>query len=253
MPRARDIKDPRPFHERIAADLRTEIMSGRVEPGANLPTTDALKKRFGASGATIQKAVGLLKEEGLLVGRAGSAVTVREHRRQTITPAAYKQPAEPGQPYRWIIEAFKNGMQGSVELLEVAEVTPPPDIQKALDLDAGEKALLRRQILSLDGEPAELVASYYPVSLAKGSPLEKPTKIKGGTPRVLADLGYPPVRCVDRVSADEPTQEQLLALELPTPLPVLRTFRVVYSANDLPIEATEMTKAGHLYELRYEF
>jgi GntR family transcriptional regulator len=58
---------------------------------------------------------------------------------------------------------------------------------------------------------------------------------------------------VDHVSARVPTQEQYELLELPSELPILRTFRVVYSDNERPIEATIMAKAGHLYELQYEF
>jgi GntR family transcriptional regulator len=34
---------------------------------------------------------------------------------------------------------------------------------------------------------------------------------------------------------------------------VLRTLRVVYSVGERPIEASVLVKAGHLYELRYEF
>lgn len=78
-------------------------------------------------------------------------------------------------------------------------------------------------------------------------------KIKGGTPTLLADLGHPPRRSVDRVSARIPTQDQYQALNLLSSLPVLRTLRVVYSDGDRPIEATVMVKAGHLYELEYEF
>jgi GntR family transcriptional regulator len=58
---------------------------------------------------------------------------------------------------------------------------------------------------------------------------------------------------VDRVSARIPTQEQYRALRLPGDLPVLRTLRVVFSDERRPIEATVMVKAGHLYELQYEF
>jgi GntR family transcriptional regulator len=78
-------------------------------------------------------------------------------------------------------------------------------------------------------------------------------KIRGGTPTLLTDLGFPPRLSVDRVSARVPTQEQYRLLQLPSDLPVLRTLRVVYSDNDRPIEATVMVKAGHLYELQYEF
>lgn len=42
-------------------------------------------------------------------------------------------------------------------------------------------------------------------------------------------------------------------MNLPSDLPVLRTLRVVYSDEQRPIEATVMVKAGHLYELQYEF
>lgn len=91
-----DSPDRRSLHERIAADLRDEIMSGDLAPGANLPSTAQLKERFDASNATIQKALQLLKDEQLVVGRAGAAVTVREHRQRTMRPATYMAPAAPG-------------------------------------------------------------------------------------------------------------------------------------------------------------
>ncbi|MEU7467774.1 UTRA domain-containing protein [Streptomyces sp. NPDC044984] len=58
---------------------------------------------------------------------------------------------------------------------------------------------------------------------------------------------------MDRIPARAPTQEQYQALNLPGDRPVLRTPCVVYSDDERPVEATVMVKAGHLYELRYEF
>jgi len=245
--------DRRPLHERIAADLRDEIMSGDLAPGARLPSTAQLKDRFDASNATVQKALHLLKDERLVVGRAGSAVTVREHRQRTLRPAAYMAPAEPGQPYRWLTEAAKDGTRAHSTLQEVAEATPPADVAAALGLRLGETAVLRRQLLSIDDEPVELVASYYPADIALGTAIAERRRIRGGTPVLLAELGYPPRLSIDRVSARVPTQEQVTALSLPGNLPVLRTLRVVYSAHERPIEATVMVKAGHLYEVQYEF
>ncbi|MDW6061517.1 GntR family transcriptional regulator [Streptomyces sp. FXJ1.4098] len=246
--------DRRSLHERIAADLRDEIMSGELPPGARLPSTAQLKERFSASNATVQKALQLLKDEGLAVGRAGAAVTVREHRQRTMRPAAYMAPAAPGEPYRWISEAADGHQaRGSSRLLEVAEVRPPADVVEALRLPDGGMALLRAQVLSLDDEPVELVKSYYPLELARGTAMMDRRKIKGGTPALLAELGYPPRLSVDKVSARVPTQEQYTMLGLPGNLPVLRTLRVVFSDGERPIEATVMAKAGHLYELRYEF
>ncbi|MFI2237118.1 GntR family transcriptional regulator [Streptomyces chrestomyceticus] len=245
--------DPRSLHERIAADLRDEIMNGDLAPGARLPSTAQLKERFGASNATVQKALLLLKDEQLVVGRAGASVTVREHRQRTMRPAAYMAPADTGKPYRWLTEAARPGERAHSRLLEVGEVAPPADVAEAMGLPEGGTAVLRRQVLCVGDEPAELVASYYPVEIARGTAMTEFRKIKGGTPALLTELGHPPVRSVDRVSARVPTQEQYALLQLPGDLPVLRTLRVVYGEGDRPIEVSVLTKAGHLYELRYEF
>jgi GntR family transcriptional regulator len=248
-----DAHDRRSLHERIAADLRDDIMSGELPPGASLPSTAQLKTRFDASNATVQKALQLLKDEGLVVGRAGAAVTVRDHRQRTIRPAASLSRAAAGASYPWLTEAARHGTQASTTLLDVTEVRPPADIRAALALPENESALLRSQLLLIDEEPAELVHSYYPLDIARGTPLMDRRRIKGGTPALLAELGHPPHRSVDRISARVPTQEQFRALRLPGSLPVLCTLRVVYDDHESPVEATAMVKAGHLYELQYEF
>ncbi|MEV0277351.1 GntR family transcriptional regulator [Streptomyces sp. NPDC050610] len=246
--------DRRSLHERIASDLRDEIMCGDLPPGAKLPSTVQLKARFDASNATIQKALQLLKDEQLVIGRAGAAVTVREHRQRTMRPASYMAPAGAGAAYRWLTEATKHGARTARSmLLDVTEIQPPADVADVLNLADGETALLRHQLLSIDDEPVELVRSYYPMALARGTAIMEKRRIKGGTPVLLAELGFPPRLSVDRVSARIPTQEQYRALKLPGGLPVLRALRVVYSDDERPIEATVMVMAGHLHELQYEF
>ncbi|MBT2384903.1 GntR family transcriptional regulator [Streptomyces sp. ISL-11] len=248
-----DASDRRSLHERIAADLRDEIMSGDLGPGDNLPSTSRLKARFDASSATVQKALQLLKEERLVIGRPGTAVTVRGRRQRTMRPASYMAPSPAGASYRWLTEATKHGGRARSELLGVSEATPSADVAAALNLAAGGTALLRRQILLIDDEPVELVKCYYPLNVARDTALMEHRRIKGGTPTLLADLGFPPRLSVDKVSARVPTQEQYTALRLPGSLPVLRTLRVVYSDNERPVEVAVMAKAGHLYELQYEF
>lgn len=215
--------------------------------------SDQLKERFDASNATIQKALQILKDERLVVGRAGAAVTVREHRQRTMRPAAYMAPAVVGEPYHWLTEAVKPGTRAHSTLLEVTEARPPADVAAALDLAEGETAVLRQQVLCIDDEPVELVKSYCPSVIARGTAIADWRKIKSGSPALLAAPGLPPRLSVDRVSARVPTQEQYQALNLSSDLPVLHTLRIVYSHGDRPVEATVMVKAGHLYELQYEF
>ncbi|MGW7455435.1 GntR family transcriptional regulator [Streptomyces sp. NPDC054787] len=245
--------DPRPLHARIAADLRDEIMSGDLAAGAKLPSTAQLKSRFDASNATIQKAVQLLKDEGLAVGRAGAAVTVREARQRIVRPAASLAPAADGAAYPWLSKVSEQQASAHSTLLSVEEVGVFGDLATALGCPEGSPAVCRRQLISVDDEPAELVSSYYPPEIARGTVLEAPRRIRGGTPTLLAELGFPPRHSVDRISARVATQEQYAALRLPGELPVLRTLRTVYSDGDRPVEVTVMVKAGHLYELQYEF
>ncbi|MEW2416262.1 GntR family transcriptional regulator [Streptomyces sp. NPDC046866] len=246
--------DPRPLHARIAADLRDAIMNGDLAPGAKIPSTAQLKERFDASNATIQKALQVLKAEGLVVGRAGAAVTVREHRQQTVRPAASLAPAPTGSAYPWLAEmAGRSGAAVRTELLSVDEAGVQGDIAAALGQENGTSAVVRRQLITIEGESAELVCSYYPLAIARGTALAELRKIRGGTPTLLTALGFPPRTSVDRVSARIPTQAEHTALRLPGDLPVLRTLRTVYSDHHRPVEVTVMVKAGHLYELQYEF
>lgn len=245
--------DPRSLHERIAADLRAQILSGDLAPASALPSTAQLKKRFDASNATIQKALQLLKNEELVVGRAGASVTVRACRQRTVRPSSYLAAGASGTPSRWLAETADEAPPARSELLDVAECVPPADVRAALGMGESEVAVCRRQLLLLGEEPAELVTSYYPAALARGTALAARRKIRGGAPAVLAELGVPLQRCVDRVTARVPTQEEHRLLRLPSSLPVLRTVRVAFSADGSPVEATVMVKAGHLYELEYGF
>ncbi|MFE7673568.1 GntR family transcriptional regulator [Streptomyces albidoflavus] len=245
--------DPRSLHERIAADLRAQILSGDLAPASALPSTAQLKKRFDASNATIQKALQLLKNEELVVGRAGASVTVRARRQRTVRSSSYLAAGASGTPSRWLAETDDEAPPARSELLDVAECVPPAYVRAVLGTGESEVAVCRRQLLLLGDEPAELVTSYYPVALARGTALAARRKICGGAPAVLAELGVPPQRCVDRVTARVPTQEEHQLLRLPSSLPVLRTLRVAFSVDGSPVEATVMVKAGHLYELEYGF
>lgn len=239
--------------DQIASYLRDMILSGDIPPGEKLPSSRKLTAMFGAASQTIRNAVITLEKEGLAYSQQGKGVMAREHSQRTMTPAKYKTPPGDGGKYQWIGEAEKRGMSGKSQLLAVEEAAPPAAVREAFGLDEGQPALLRTQVLFLDDQPCELVEVYVPLELAAGTPITENRRIKGGVGRVLADAGFPPVRCVDKVSARWPTPEQAKALRMPTKLPVLRTFRVTYSEGDRPIQVEIMAKAGHLYELRYEF
>ncbi|WP_435245060.1 GntR family transcriptional regulator [Streptomyces tendae] len=247
----RPYTDPRTAHQKIAAKLRRQITRGDLRPGDALPSTPALMEEWGVAGTTVQKALLMLKEEQLLVGKRGKGVYVQGGTQQSISPMAYMAPAGAGESYRWLTEATKRSQRGTVELLNVEVVTPPFEVRQALGLAEDGQALLREQILSLDAEPTELTRSYYPLALAEGTAMMDRRKIKGGTPTLLAEKGYPPREFVDEVSSEIPTEDEVVALELPKDMPIMLTFRVVYSDDERPIEVSLLAKAAHKYRARY--
>ncbi|MBD0743547.1 GntR family transcriptional regulator [Streptomyces sp. CBMA152] len=244
-------KDKRPIAERVAADLRALVMSGELEPGQQVPSNSALTEAYETSNVTIQRALNILKDEELLEGRSGSGVYVRADAAQIITPASYMAPSAPGEPYRWVSEAAGREQRGSNKILRVAEVTPPKRVAAALGLDGNGKAVLRSRIGLLDDEPAELVNSYYPVELARDTRLADRRRIPGGSPTLLADMGFPPREQADEVTARKATQEEHALLELPDDVPVLEVFRIVYSDDRRVIEVSDVVKPGHIYKLGY--
>ncbi|MFI8528253.1 GntR family transcriptional regulator [Promicromonospora sukumoe] len=232
MPRG---TDHRPRHEQVAAELREQILTGDLTPGAQLPSTAQLMGRFDAANATIQRALKSLKDEGFLNSRVGKGVYVRNQPPLVIDTGAYLPPDG----------SF------SYQLLDVETLGPPADVAAALGLADGEEAVRRRRILLHDGQPLELSASYYPTDIAANTALSKPGKIKGGAPRVLAGLGLPQRAFVDRVSARPPTRDEVEMLDLPVRTPVIRQLRVVLSDDDRPVEASVLVKGAHLYELQF--
>lgn len=232
MPRG---TDHRPRHEQVAAELREQILTGNLAPGAQLPSTAQLMGRFDAANATIQRALKSLKDEGFLNSRVGKGVYVRNQPPLVIDTGAYLPPDG----------SF------SYELLDVETLGPPADVAAALGLADGEQAVRRRRILLHDGQPLELSASYYPADIAADTALSKSGKITGGAPRVLAGLGLPQRAFVDRVSARPPTREEVEMLDLPVRTPVIRQLRVVFTDAGRPVEASVLIKGAHLYELQF--
>ncbi|MBO0767873.1 MAG: GntR family transcriptional regulator, partial [Solirubrobacterales bacterium] len=63
-------------HALIADTLRQEITSGKLAPGAELPSETELSQRFEVSRGTVRQALGALRSEGLIAGGRGRRALV---------------------------------------------------------------------------------------------------------------------------------------------------------------------------------
>jgi GntR family transcriptional regulator / MocR family aminotransferase len=101
LDRARDL----PLHEQIERAVRDGIRSGRLEPGARLPSTRGLAAELGISRGVVSAAYDQLAAEGYLTMRQGAPVRVAlAVRRAAVRPAArslratHRYDFDPGRP-----------------------------------------------------------------------------------------------------------------------------------------------------------
>lgn len=71
---------PRSPYEKIAADLRTQILDGTIPPGTQLPTVEDIAAAAGRSVGTAHRALVLLREWGLIEVSRGKRATARSPR-----------------------------------------------------------------------------------------------------------------------------------------------------------------------------
>jgi GntR family transcriptional repressor for pyruvate dehydrogenase complex len=64
--------------EQVMARLAADIRSGRLSPGARLPTEQALTSALGVSRTVVREAVAALRADGLVVTRRGSGAYVAD-------------------------------------------------------------------------------------------------------------------------------------------------------------------------------
>lgn len=72
-----DPDDPRPPYVQIANALRAAILTKQLAPGEQLPSGNELAKRYSVARMTVQQALRVLRDDGLIVSRQGSGVFVR--------------------------------------------------------------------------------------------------------------------------------------------------------------------------------
>jgi DNA-binding transcriptional regulator YhcF (GntR family) len=79
-----DPNDPRPPYQQVANSLRAAILTRTFQPGEKLPSGPQLAERYGVARMTVQQAIRLLRDEGLVVSRQGSGVFVRERTERPV-------------------------------------------------------------------------------------------------------------------------------------------------------------------------
>ena len=109
----RPVAPPRNLTHAIAKRIAHEIMSGKLLPGARLPTEQEMVAAMGVSRTVVREAVAALRAEGLVITRQGAGAFVAADARR--------------RPFRLMAE----GLRSVEEVLQVMELRASVEVEAA--------------------------------------------------------------------------------------------------------------------------
>lgn len=243
---------PAPKYHQIADDLRLKIEKGDLRPGDRLPAEPELCASYGASRNTVRLAIAALLNRGLVVPRQGLGTFVADQ----ITPYTVLLSAERG----WDGEAGQGGAYVSAVKLAgrrpetlrfVVEVQQAADdVAEHLDIPPGDPVVLRHADRLIDGQPWSMISSYYPMDIARGTPLELAGSIRQGVIKLLAELGHQQASYRDEITARMPDLTEYNFFRLPGGIPLMVVDRTAYDARR-PIRFTRHVYPADRNRLAY--
>lgn len=242
--------DPTPAYIQIADDLRRAIQQDELSDGAPLPSLRQMEDDYGASAGTVRQALDQLRGEGVIITRQGQGTFVRRPRRlrRHGTSRHLRSERQPGTaPLE--AEAHDQSFQRGQNLIEVTTMPAPADIASLLQLAPESVVVVRRHLLTLDDEPAQVADSYFPVEVVRGTRIAQNEKIPGGVHAELTRiLGGTLSHAIEDLIARMPTPTEARTLRLPPGTPVVDLTRTIHM-DDKPVELTRFVFDGsrHLF------
>jgi GntR family transcriptional regulator len=248
-----DPTDPRSSSRQIADALREEIVSGRIEPGKRLPSESKLVEQYGTASQTVKQAIGLLKAEGLVEGRKGSGVYVRQAPPITrVGMERFSRSKRAAGRAAQQAEAEAAGMSWKQEVLHLGEVPAPAWVAELYGIPEGAPVFVRRRREWVGDQPNQLADSYYRPEVVEGTAITELKTGPGGSYARLEEAGHRIVRFREELLTRMPSPDEVRSLRLPAGVPVVRLRRVAIAESG-PVEAFESVMAGDRFTFTYEF
>lgn len=251
-------------YEVIADDLRRSIREGKRKPGDKLPSETDLAGHYKRSVPTVQNALRVLNEEGLIDKQHGRGNFVRRPR----TPARRSNLRHQWEKNRAREPVEERAQTGATEHdtgLELddlvfyaayREIKADRDIAAVMGVPEGTALVERsyRTRCAAETAPFSLVTSYLVRDMVAENPdLVDETKEPwpGGSQNQLYTVGIEVARIEERVTARPPTPEEAAELELPRGTSVLALRKTSYDVNDRVVDLSDIILPGDRTELLF--
>ena len=247
------MSQPEPRTQQIAAELRQQITTGALGPGALLPSEPELARDHGVSRQTARAALQILEREGLVAVRPRCGRIVRSHQRLRWRLSEFELPESTTMTTAdaWEADIERQGHDPTRQDLVVATIAPPIDIAARLNLSpANDLCVVRRRVRYIDGKPAIISDDYFDERIVRGTELAEPRDTTRED--ILAEAGYPQTYDIDEIITRMPIPTETQRLQIPAGTPVAEHTRTGYTAQDMAVRVMVSIIPGDTLILQYK-
>ncbi|MGC9378711.1 GntR family transcriptional regulator [Streptomyces sp. MH13] len=251
-------------YEVIADALRRSIREGERKPGDRLPSEADLAQRYGRSVPTVQNALRLLSDEGLIDKRHGRGTFVRRPRIPAVRENGRHQweKDRARRPHATRAETGATERDTGLRIddlvfqAEYRETEASGELARAFGVSEGTVLLRRayRTRHSAESAPFSLVTSYLVRDMVAANPdlLDETNEPwPGGTQNQLHTVGIELDRVEERLTARPPTPEEATALDLPPGTSVILLRKTSYDIDDRVVDISDIVLPGDRTELLF--
>jgi GntR family transcriptional regulator len=233
-----------PMYRQIAEDLRQQIESGQLAPGAQLRTELELREKYEASRNTIRDAIKWLITRGLVETRPGQGTFVVEEITPFVTTLTGDPEAGESGPYLREVKAWLRNPVASDPRVEIQRAGG--ELAGELRLKAGETVVSRHQLIHIDGTPWSMQTSFYPLGLVEqgaGRLIEARDIEEGAVAYLRETAGIKQVGYRDTITVRAPDGAEARFFRLPDDgrVSVVETRRTAFDEEGVAIRLTVST------------
>jgi GntR family transcriptional regulator len=252
-------------YERIADDLRRQILRGDLPPGEQMQAQSELAEKYRVSLPTVQQALGVLEAEGLIDAIHGIGTYVRANK-QPLRRKADRYQWEKNRAIQSLDERSKTGgtehdtgltVDGLDFYAHYSIEEAEHDLAESFGVEPGTRLLHRHYQTSIRSERVVISMSdsylLYDVVAANPDLISADNEPwPGGTHHQLRTIGIEIDRVTDEVSARPPRGEETELLGIKTGVAVLTLRKTSYDTTGRVIEVANAIMPGDRTILTYE-
>ncbi|GAB4247115.1 MAG: GntR family transcriptional regulator [Thermoleophilia bacterium] len=207
-----------PLYYQVMRVLKDQIVSGRYETGAQLPSESELTESFGVSRVVVRQALQLLEEEGLIrrVKGKGTFVSPQAERDRVPRLSGYLE------------DLLRIGLDMEVKLLDIRLVKASGELAEMFQVEDGAELFFFKRLRLVEDKPFSVIHNYVPYRIGQLIPpkeLEEEPLMQLIESRGKAVIDWAS-EVFQAVAADEETA-RLLEIDLMSP--VLKMILTAYS------------------------